>query len=77
MLWLLVLAADRAVQAFGSDHVEWDGRAGKQNSLMAEYSSLLAESVLRHKAWFAEHTARVETAAGEQGQVRIHRQHEP
>ena len=34
---------------------------GKQNSLMAEYSSLLAESVLRHKAWFAEHTARIET----------------
>jgi two-component system, cell cycle sensor histidine kinase PleC len=35
---------------------------GKPNSLMAEYSSLLAESVLRHKAWFAEHTARIETA---------------
>ncbi len=64
MLWLLILATDRrrAVQAFGSDHDEWDGRAGKQNSLMAEYSSLLAESVLRHKAWFAEHTARIETA---------------
>jgi signal transduction histidine kinase len=28
---------------------------------MAEYSSLLADSVLRHKAWFAEHTARIET----------------
>jgi two-component system cell cycle sensor histidine kinase PleC len=28
---------------------------------MAEYSSLLAESVLRHKAWLAEHTARIET----------------
>jgi two-component system cell cycle sensor histidine kinase PleC len=33
---------------------------GKQNSLMAEYSSLLAESVLRHKAWLAEHQARIE-----------------
>ena len=32
----------------------------KQGSLMAEYSSLLAESVLRHKAWVAEHTARIE-----------------
>ncbi len=28
---------------------------------MAEYSSLLADSVLRHKAWLAEHTARIET----------------
>jgi len=28
---------------------------------MAEYPSLLAESVLRHKAWFAEHMARAET----------------
>jgi two-component system cell cycle sensor histidine kinase PleC len=27
---------------------------------MAEYSSLLAESVLRHKAWLAEHQARIE-----------------
>jgi two-component system cell cycle sensor histidine kinase PleC len=27
---------------------------------MAEYSSLLAESVLRHKAWLAEHQARME-----------------
>lgn len=34
---------------------------GKQNSLMAEYSSVLAESVLRHKAWIAEHSARIET----------------
>jgi len=34
---------------------------GKQSSLMQEYSSLLADSVLRHKAWLAEHTARVET----------------
>ena len=33
----------------------------KQSSLMAEYSALLAESVLRHKAWLAEHTARIET----------------
>jgi len=32
----------------------------KQSSLMAEYSSLLAESVLRHKAWLAEHQARIE-----------------
>src|SRR6185369_8601042 len=39
------------------------GTAGpvKRPSLMAEYSSLLADSVLRHKAWFAEHTARIET----------------
>ena len=28
---------------------------------MAKYSSLLADSVLRHKAWLAEHTARIET----------------
>jgi two-component system cell cycle sensor histidine kinase PleC len=28
---------------------------------MTEYSSLLADSVLRHKAWLAEHTARIET----------------
>jgi two-component system, cell cycle sensor histidine kinase PleC len=34
---------------------------GKQPSLMAEYSSLLADSVLRHKAWLAEHSARIET----------------
>ena len=34
---------------------------GKQASLMAEYSTLLADSVLRHKAWLAEHTARIET----------------
>jgi two-component system cell cycle sensor histidine kinase PleC len=33
----------------------------RQTSLMAEYSSLLADSVLRHKAWFAEHSARIET----------------
>jgi len=33
----------------------------KQTSLMAEYSSLLADSVLRHKAWLAEHTAQIET----------------
>ena len=33
----------------------------KQSSLMAAYSSLLAESVLRHKAWLAEHTAQIET----------------
>src|SRR5262245_28895173 len=39
------------------------GRTGpsKQNSLMAEYSSVLAESVLRHRTWLAEHTARIET----------------
>jgi two-component system, cell cycle sensor histidine kinase PleC len=34
---------------------------GRQSSLMAEYSSVLADSVLRHKAWLAEHTARIET----------------
>lgn len=34
--------------------------SSKQSSLMAEYSSLLAESVLRHKAWLAEHQARIE-----------------
>jgi two-component system, cell cycle sensor histidine kinase PleC len=34
---------------------------GKPSSLMAEYSTLLADSVLRHKAWLAEHTARIET----------------
>jgi two-component system cell cycle sensor histidine kinase PleC len=34
---------------------------GKQGSLMAEYSEMLAESVLRQKAWLAEHQARIET----------------
>jgi two-component system, cell cycle sensor histidine kinase PleC len=34
---------------------------GKPSSLMAEYSSLLADSVLRHKTWLAEHTAQIET----------------
>jgi len=33
---------------------------GKPNSLMGEYSALLADSVLRHRAWLAEHTARIE-----------------
>jgi len=33
----------------------------KQSSLMAEYSELLADSVLRQKAWIAEHRARIET----------------
>jgi two-component system cell cycle sensor histidine kinase PleC len=28
---------------------------------MAEYSTALADSVLRHKAWLAEHTAQIET----------------
>jgi two-component system cell cycle sensor histidine kinase PleC len=28
---------------------------------MAEYSTVLADSVLRHKAWLAEHQARIET----------------
>src|SRR5882757_1117226 len=34
---------------------------GRSTSLMAEYSLLLADSVLRHKAWLAENTARIET----------------
>ena len=33
----------------------------KQVSLMSEYSTLLAESMLRHRAWLAEHSARIET----------------
>ena len=33
----------------------------KQSSLMAEYSSLLADSMLRQKAWLAEHRAQIET----------------
>jgi two-component system cell cycle sensor histidine kinase PleC len=33
---------------------------------MAEYSSLLADSVLRHKAWLAEHTAQIETQLASQ-----------
>lgn len=39
------------------------GSAGrrKQASLLADYSDLLADSMLRHKAWMAEHTARIET----------------
>src|SRR5882762_9584263 len=39
------------------------GTAGprRSTSLMAEYSTLLADSVLRHKAWLAEHTAQIET----------------
>src|SRR6266850_1749006 len=36
-------------------------RLTKQSSLMAEYSSLLADSVLRQKAWLAEHRAQIET----------------
>jgi two-component system, cell cycle sensor histidine kinase PleC len=28
---------------------------------MRDYSAVLAESVLRHRAWFAEHSARIET----------------
>ncbi len=61
MLWLLVWPLSGVVQA--SVWIMLGGAAGpgKQNSLMAEYSSLLAESVLRHKAWFAEHMARAET----------------
>ena len=35
--------------------------AGKSNSLMGEYSSLLGEAVLRHRARIAETTARVES----------------
>jgi len=33
----------------------------KQVSLMSEYSTLLAESMLRHRAWLAEHSAHIET----------------
>ena len=33
---------------------------------MAEYSTLLAGSVLRHKAWLAEHTAQIETQLASQ-----------
>jgi two-component system cell cycle sensor histidine kinase PleC len=33
---------------------------------MAEYSSLLADSVLRHKAWLAEHSAQIETQLASQ-----------
>src|SRR5262245_56522381 len=35
--------------------------SGKGSSLMAEYSSLLSDAMLRHRAWLAEHTARLET----------------
>ena len=61
MLWLLVLRRRECVQT--SVRIMLGGTAGsaKQPSLMAEYSSLLADSVLRHKAWLAEHTARIET----------------
>ena len=34
---------------------------GRQSTLMAEYSSVLADSVLRRKAWLAEHKAHIET----------------
>jgi two-component system cell cycle sensor histidine kinase PleC len=39
------------------------GSAGnsKANSLMTEYSSLLSDAVLRHRAHVAEHSARIET----------------
>lgn len=33
----------------------------KQPSLMSEYSAALSESMLRHRAWVAEHSARVES----------------
>lgn len=32
----------------------------KQVSLLSEYSTLLAESTLRHRAWLAEHSAHIE-----------------
>jgi signal transduction histidine kinase len=32
----------------------------RANTLMAEYSALLADSMLRHRAWLAENSARVE-----------------
>jgi two-component system, cell cycle sensor histidine kinase PleC len=46
---------------FGS--IMLDGRvsAGKTNSLLGEYSVMLAESVLRQRTWVAEHQARIET----------------
>jgi two-component system cell cycle sensor histidine kinase PleC len=34
--------------------------AGKGNTLMGEYTALLADSVLRHRAWLAENAARLE-----------------
>ncbi len=34
---------------------------GRDSTLMGEYSALLADSVLRHKAWLAENAARAET----------------
>jgi two-component system, cell cycle sensor histidine kinase PleC len=33
----------------------------KPASLLADYSTLLADSMLRHKTWVAEHTARIQT----------------
>ena len=33
--------------------------ASKGNSLMSEYSSMLGDAVLRHRARIAEHSARV------------------
>jgi two-component system cell cycle sensor histidine kinase PleC len=46
----------------GERRIMLSGTVGpsKQSSLMAEYSSLLTESVLRHKAWLAEHQAGIE-----------------
>jgi two-component system, cell cycle sensor histidine kinase PleC len=34
---------------------------GRSATLMKDYSAVLAEPVLRHCAWFAEHCARIET----------------
>ena len=64
MLWHLVLYACRRIDGgSGAVRAMLSGTTGaaRQHSLMAEYSSLLADSMLRHKAWLAEHSARIET----------------
>ena len=48
-------------ESFGPEMLRDRLEPGRGRSLIRDYSVLLAESVLRRRAWFAEHSARVET----------------
>ena len=48
-------------ESFGPEMLRDRLEPGRGRSLIRDYSALLAESVLRRRAWFAEHSARVET----------------
>jgi two-component system, cell cycle sensor histidine kinase PleC len=47
--------------SFGPEMLRDRVEPGRSASLMRDYSAVLAESFLRHRAWFAEHCARIET----------------